>query len=894
MVVDIGADLRAALKDSLKIADDEVERISTYYEQRWHECPGAPPPGELTEEDIPAIGAFPRFFENPPPDDDDLATWDWDHFREIELAEFRRDALQSDPYMPSWYMKTDEANRQTPWVDSWGSISEVGRSKLDFVCAVNRPNENLSLRDRLSVRPTSSDLALADTVEALIKLEKYMLRPLGLYGDGDNAVWRWGPTLCLASSFGMTVLRYLAAEWGKTWEDWQHWATCPEQELMHDLIEAHKASAYPLGFLRVEWWRLRHALADEQLAGNGGVNQIPYAYQLRQLVHILQHTRIVVNRLTGERALRMVYRGNFAVVPIESMELPLGAIKHKQLAAEMCRVLQMPSSGNPNRREWDEECTAKLFAKLLPQYFPRAQTVRQRRELIFADNVTIKLGYDDPDVYRWTDPGLRLMNIAAIDLNTGRVDKDVTLDDADVAGLDWQSGLVEPSAIMNWRANIPDVVKPALPTEILEPYFKHLDWLGFPEGGRAMLNSVILLGLFRDDLAGTTIGRALSQEFPLIAVMPTGSTKEETTNQGKTNLGRILMRVFAPGIVEQKMELSNSAPAQRSMALAFYRHGTALFDEFIQPTSPDHFLSPAGLQSLCTGGSVAPGKAGENAEPISLKFPMCIVQKVSSATPDILNRMLPLFLGNITPETTLTPEAMLKVMTPEMGMQVRLSMLLWAHQNDFVETVKKLELMVGKWRFSAHMAVACLFGSPEAVNAYIDAAAEQCEKQREEAQESGLTTDLGIKETFNPKFYFDNASEYTLGVLQAMSEGPDCLVSPLEGLRVLVEDDHKRNFSRVLSEYRVKEQSAQMQFISQLRKGPMARGDWRLAWIPRDKSDRRDSSGRVRAFLVVTNVGDKKAQPEDAELPSEQLATLAPPPPPPPPATKGPPPPPGA
>lgn len=884
MVVDIGADLRAALREALRLNAGAAELAATFYSENWHLCPGAPAPDQLIEEDLPVVGLLNRYFDNRPTDfDDDLDSWTWEEFRRRTLDEIEREKQQADPYIPKWYMKTDEAGKQSPWVEDWANISEVARIRLNQICHTSRPNPKHTFEEQLWERPTTSDLALADTIESLLRMPKSLLRPRGFHGDGESAPYRWGASLCLASSMGLAAFRILAKKWGKDFEDWQHWATCPEPELVKDLIEAHRKSAYPLGFLRVPWHQLEEALGGERLAGPGGDNHVPLAYELRMLVHIFQHTRIVVTK-DGKRALRVAYRGRYEVLDIESMHSSLGSAKHRPIASDLAAVLRLPYNTNRRNREWQEDCTARLFRRILPMYFQSAQRVSQRQDLIFAEFVEISETVEDPYEYRWMDPGLTLSNLAMIDLKTGVVDKDVVLRGADVASLAWQSDHVKPSTVMNWRANLPDVVNPALPTDVFAPYFKHQDWLGHEAGGKAMLNATILLGLFREDLAGTTVGRALSQEFPLIAIMPVDATKEDTTNQGKTNYGRTIMRIFEPAIREQKMELSSSAPAQRSMAMSFYRYGTALFDEFIQPTSPDHFLSPAGLQSLCTGGAVAPGKAGENAEPVALSCPMCIVQKVSSATPDILNRMLPLFLGKITPESQLTPEAMLKVMSPEIAMEARLSALLWGYQNNFVEMVRGISLKVGKWRFSAHMAVACLWASPEEINGYIDAATEQCEKQRMEAEETGLTLDLGIRETFNPKFFFDNVSEHTLGVLAMRTAEVTKTISPLEILRDIVEDDGKRNFARVLSDYRVKERSAQMTFVNQIKK-PMIRGDWIMQWVPREKSERRDSASRPRGYMVVAKISE-------SVLAESSLAPSSSPPPPPPPPSSGPPPPP--
>jgi hypothetical protein len=333
-------------------------------------------------------------------------------------------------------------------------------------------------------------------------------------------------------------------------------------------------------------------------------------------------------------------------------------------------------------------------------------------------------------------------------------------------------------------------------------------------------------------------------------VYPTGFTQKTTTKQGKTTFCRVVANILEPAFQGEVtvMNRGSGAPQQRTLADPIFRFGFAIYDEFILPTHPEHFLGKEGLQSLATGGKAGPGRVGKNDGALKLKHPLFFSAKVSAMPEDLRNRQVASFLDVLTPETACAPDMLVQLMSPKLALTLRCSILRWVFEpryelniagvtvkKSFADVVKYAKICPGIWRFEAHVAIASILGAGDldCVKRYLQAADKQCAEQLTNADEAGLCEEIGATPVFDIRHFWETADISTLTMMMGKQD-MEGNRKALDVLRDLVENGGKRDFARALSMHNMREKGASMRFIDFLKDGPLENEMYRLSFVPRD------------------------------------------------------------
>jgi hypothetical protein len=673
---------------------------------------------------------------------------------------------------------------------------------------------------------------------------------------GCTPLERWGSCLCLIAGFGIDGVKFFAEELADSHDDWKYWATCSAEELAIDILEAQSSTGYAIGILRVDFVQVTRILEQEDK-----LEHAPKWYRALAILHIAKYCRY--QNVYGPEALSLfvAYRHRTSQIPLEheAIKQPLTAAINMTILKAFGSVLRMPtilSLANSTQIACPI-AVIDLLSFIHPRDLISSRDPKQMVELIPSPSVAFQDAFIDYSVYDWFQPGIVAYNIARINAD-GTIDKNARVRGINALAVAWATSYrVDKQALLRWRSLLPDRVDPHLPSDFIKKYILNFNDLGCPAGVFAYLDGVILLDLVRDHISGSRIGNAIAAEYPLLFIMPTGSTEEETTNQGKTALARILGQCLVPQLKEIHALRSSSAPAQRSMATPIERHGTAIFDEFLLPTAFDHFLNQAGIQSLSTGSTSTPGRAMENSEGISLKHPLVFSSKVAALPPDLINRMVPLFMDAITLDTSATDEELELICSGKLALLMRLSAILWIQKNGFTEIVRGLSPMSGPLRFKGHQAVIShlLHGDLSPLSAYIAAAAAQMASQKEAADASGLSDAIGIQTGFLMEFYWENCQDHVLEDLFTTYRQKEHDKKPfrvIDAMRMIIQDNGNRRLDVELNKHRKSEHAASNCFITEMKSKAFSRSPYTMTLIRREESLMKDSDRKPVPHIVIT------------------------------------------
>jgi hypothetical protein len=310
-------------------------------------------------------------------------------------------------------------------------------------------------------------------------------------------------------------------------------------------------------------------------------------------------------------------------------------------------------------------------------------------------------------------------------------------------------------------------------------------------------------------------------------VLPMGHTKEETTNQGKTNLACIMMHSVCPGVPVTIASRSTSAPSQRTAAWPLARYGAAIYDEFQLPSSHDHFLAQAGLQSFATGSEGGPGQVLENHGAIKLKHPMAICAKIAAFPPDVINRSLCFFMDKLTAESRCTDEELTIIGTGVAANTIRMNALAWIREVNFVEKVKDmLPKSTDDCRFGAYYTVMVALcrakgGTEQDVIDYLRTCKLKCEDQHRKASQSGLADEIGANGTLDVLRYLEECSEFTINEIIREQDIRKKIWRSTELVKTIIEDNGTRRFNDVLKEYHIKESAVVAKFAGMAAEGKL-------------------------------------------------------------------------
>lgn len=826
---------------SKRLSIEGLEEAKRYYLEIY-EGIGAPAPGDLTTAtDLYAfstIGAFTHAEHKT-----------WERFRQ-QMVAIRQDELDSvDPYLPSYYSKTDD--KPNNWTQETEGLDETQKTALSTQIKASSPQKG-TLVDKLRTPPTLNKRCMEDILDVMDTVQDLFLWS---FGDGDDAEWRWGACLCLLSGLGLDAVRHIARG-ARDLEDWAHWATASDTELADDILRAHQIHGTPCGLYRLEWRRLLPILQNATISKDGQLFK-PRWVQACIALHLIKHVRYCVT--TSGPSLRVTYRGTRSTFPLarEGAQMTMTSTANRANVADICKVLHLPYCGTAAKQSWLESVVFSVLSRFNPVMFARPRVLSTRYDIVCAPCVTIRRHLSPASEYRWIDAGIRVGGLASIDVKTGVVDKDFVLTGEEAAALDWPELAFDRSLFGKWLNCLPDKVEPVDPWTVIRSRVKNINDLGCPEGVAAMVNTMIFLDIFRTELLESKNCRSLANEFPLFMVLPTGHDLTDTTQQGKTIVAMAVGTCCVPGL--EKPNISNksaSAPAQRAMAAPLEHLGTALYDEFVLPNNHEHFLSQAGLQGLATGARVSPGRAGENSIGVQLKHPLFFTVKVPAFPPDVINRTIPVFMDELTTDTRADGRTLMDLSDGLIGMEARLSALRFADEVGLLDQIRSLEPTIGAWRYRTHIMVSSLFADLAEVEKYLKVAATYMDEQRGLAEASGLAADIGLTEGFDPTYFWETCSDLTLEELRMKQDDLDGALGytdPLDLLKGVIEDGGARSFDSVLRQYRVKERAAILRFTAKISKegNEWKRRGWVLLHVPRSQSDVLDSQGRPKGYFKL-------------------------------------------
>jgi len=848
-------EIRHFLKKIQRQSDETIATLTTLYLSQQPEIEGMPRIGALTEADAVAVELLPSYSTTQD------KNWAGLRARADRCKQHEDDA--GNPMLPRWISKTDD--RQSPWLNDMGMISDTAKSALTTICRMASPHKNARWQDLLGLAPTDNMDFLEDICHAICNQNPFFIRDLG---EGPDPDWRWCMTMAMLGGLGTAAVRRILLSKSGIEEDLDFWVNCTEEELTRDILKCQQISGVPIALLRCEWPRIQRALAEEDFTGPDGKPHVPQTMIACMLVHVFKHCRFILNSDPDENRVVVAHKGSFGRYDIPKVDQPFLSGTNKALARDICYALGFPFPNGKNDN-WVAKAVTAIFSVLKPSDLPLTRPSSEKCVYIPAPSTYMMQMKERASASKWVDTGVAVRNVAYIDLETGDVDKDYFVTGADTIMYDWPKRMTDASVVRNWRAQLPTKIVPELGADVIMRRILNVNTLGETEGYKALINAVLTADLGRQALAGSLLGGLLTQEYPLLYVLPMGHTMETTTNQGKTNFGRIIGSALVQSVTVTKMNMSSSAPAQRTIAVPLELYGMAIFDEFQIPSDSAHFLDAGGIQALATGVSVSPGKAGENHPGLWLRHPLVLVSKVAVAPEDIINRSIPTFMDVLTAATRAQGKELTELMTPTAGMLVRLAHLMYMKKTNLIDKLMQLDQESSPtFRFDGHYTIARQFGSVESIDAYILKARDQMRAQHTEAERSGLVDQVGMSHRFDPKWFFNACAEDTLQMLCLRSSADKLgALSAASALREIIENGNERRLDAVLNSFRIKEFTANRSFIDLLLKdGSWTRPGWKITYVPKDKSTIKKGNEPISYIVVDRHIekdtdGDKASGP---------------------------------
>jgi len=254
-------------------------------------------------------------------------------------------------------------------------------------------------------------------------------------------------------------------------------------------------------------------------------------------------------------------------------------------------------------------------------------------------------------------------------------------------------------------ASMPKTYPTSWPADMIVSDFPNIDlgWATDPDMAKVLLELPIFASLLR------RTGDPLSREFPFVLLLPDVPTMEDSTNQGKTALTRMLIRAMSPGAPTVVPPDTNSAPDNRAFVDQIISYGTVGLDEWTPPQSRSHPLSHQNLQTLCTGGGVTFGRVLENSGLISLRHSLVAGAKAVDFPPDMISRTITWPLKQFTEQERNRGDVKARVDSGQASLQLRLACLHQIETHVLAERLAQAPSAVNSvLRFDAHAQLACI------------------------------------------------------------------------------------------------------------------------------------------------------------------------------------------
>lgn len=822
--------------------DDAILLRQQAYEYHTKRFSDAPKPEELTIEDVPLLLSI-RLADNP-------TITSWKEFKESQREKTRNVREAQNPFLCLWLIKSEtqahpfyKAMCEVPNDSAFGS-DEAKFAFNSLILAYTPQGKDPSLA--LGCAPTDNERFLNEVVDAFCVHLRHFAVSLGENSETDFN-YRWGPMVVLTAGLGFRSLRRVAEHLQEIDADWAGVAMSNDADLRKLVITCRRLSGFPAGLLRVPADRL-FAFFEER-----GLVRLPWAFRMVFVLHLFIYTRLIPDAFgPGTYGVLVLFNGIKALLPLMSdgYNAPLNASTNSGTMHAVCRILGIPADkqkGN-NANNTMRNAINAILGTLNPCHLLRQRDMAECPHLIVPPCTMYAPKLEQHSERLWANHGMRVGPIGSIDLDTGRVDAQTYIENEDAIALAFGFADFKETTYESWKLMLPEQVDPVLPSSYLMGIVKNLNTLGKPVGFAGMIDTIMLIGSSRSALASTILGAPLANEFPFVVSLPTGSTKDETTQQGKTNVVRVLANVLVPGLKPTMVPTRQSAPGDRAVTSDMSKYGTMIADE-LHVRGNDGIINITSLQGMLTGGVIAPGKAGENAEPIGLKYPLFASMKFNDVPPDIRNRQAPIFLDALTDANRANDKESNLLLSGPLALHMALSLAMWKYKNHFIERVRNLTWTASKgWRFPAHYLVAQhILGVGEAVVAYLQAAEAMCEQQFREAEAAGTVMDTGSAPKFDPAWFCRNCSELTLETIyQQQLNGP---LKSGEMLRKIVEDGIRRDYRRELAYVHITEQGAASAFAR--RANGLEFGSWKLVFTDSARKQKVVTLIKTRAATGV-------------------------------------------
>lgn len=835
-----------AVLRTAQLNENAIKAAYDYYKDFYTTVPGAPDLQSLTADDAEAALHLPIFKTE--------VHTDWSGLKAYVEAKRQKDIDGINPFLPNWYSKTDD--RPGIWVSDTTDWSPEAKVSFHTIIRDSSPALTDSIEELLCVTPTGDMDYLQDVMVAMGRTAPLFAWELG---EGDNENFRWSVALCLVGGMSVAALRVFAASMQHE-EAWQHWYKATDEEIVKDLLDARKICGYPLGLLRCDFKQISNLVGNLTMVAPNGNLVTPRWYKSIVALHLYKYVRYYGG---PSPAFFCAYNGQYNRMKIDpaALHMSLGAPENAGVAKLICKTLGLPYNATRNNRTWEEDVVAEVLQKMQPLYFPESRDATAYPDMLVGPAVKFAMYKERKSALGWVRPQIAVTGVARLDYEAGKVITNAVITDAEVFNIRWPEATASLGDIATWQLSIPTDVRPVRFSTIVSERLRNWNKMGHPEGACAVLDAMVTLDLFRENLSGSLIGTAIRREYPLVFILPTGSTTDDTTNQGKTSMACLIGDALVPGLSDNVVTAtaSTSPPAMRTLAEPIYRYGSAIYDEFLVPSSPEHILNQRCLQSLATGGTIAPGRALENDLGVSLKHPVFFSAKVVKNVKDIQNRMLPIFLDALTPETRCTDDELAEIAGGRASIVARWCHLLWCHNRRILQKLLPITPRGGpEWRFQGHLTASSFFASPAQVGAYMECCADYCTQQISRAEESGLAENIGLNTGFDPKFFFQQMHEETADRLAMMAKEGHLEI--LDALSEIVEDGGRRKFGVALKG--CSEASAKHRFIDMFKradKHQLTTHNTTLAWVS-SKESQWKPSGDAKAHIVVTQKKPKPAQ----------------------------------
>jgi hypothetical protein len=848
---------REQLQQIAQCDDVGLQLIGQQYITRYRDLEGAPKPCDLTLADavpVSKIGDL-RDLEHT-----------WEKYKERIWSQERGLLDNINPFMPMWYRKAD-GGKDTPWVSDSGTISEKARLRLSQAIAMASPSAQADSQatELIKLPPTANARFINDVVDGLIGMLPLVLWSLG-YDSSKEAEWRFGPSAVLLAGLGLEAFQRVAAVVAEYDADWQHWASCPLDELAKDITDARSRCAYGAGIVRMDWVDLQSAMRGEDICEIDGTRRFaPRWYVLAMAAHFMRHVRVW--RTSEGPQLFVAYRGRSGLfsVPDGGMNQALSSSTNRTLMRDVFDILRIPYSQAKRSKKKDDEddhvdewqlmAASRLMDAVVPARIPNAESPDKSVDFLIPKGIRMQMRVCF-EAFRsgWSNNGLVIRDVAVVDKNSGDVQKSASIDGDEIMNYQWPLENIDHAARLQWQSCLPDRVYPCRASEILFAHIRNIEDFGFKDGLGALIDATITCDLFRSDLAGTAVGNILQIEYPLIFALPLGATLTETTGQGKTFMCRILGGCLCPAIDITIVNRSAGAPSNRSMMEQVHLYGTTIYDEYVRPASHEHVLSQANLQGLSTGGTVSPGRAHENSVGIKLRHPLLFTAKMAPDVPDLLNRMLPIFLDILTSKSKASSKELDNITNGQLATKMRLCHLLHCQEDKVVESIQHMELAEGCWRFNGHLTVARYYAhDPKNIDKYFEAARTHCDAQHRAAASSGLAEDIGAAERFDIEYFWNKLSDTTLRRIQVVTDRTELTIGQMSAqvINLICGDGDEMIAASVLREHRRTEKQAVHALNEMLRKQPLVRDGWTLHHVDKKNCFKPDNRYRARSHYHV-------------------------------------------